>query len=206
MLVYDIEIVKAVPSRTGEGLAQGIEYCEGWHDHENMGISVVGAYDYKADEYRVFAKDNLAEFAQLTKMRRPLVGFNSIPFDNAVLAANDIVIAEERCYDLLRETWRAAGLGPTFMFPSHAGYGLADIAMNNGLPDKTGHGAIAPVDWQRGNIGKVIDYCLHDVWLTKKLLDHVMSEKPLADPKTRKALHLRTPAEVMDANGWKEGW
>lgn len=203
MLVYDIEIVKAVPPRRGP-CEPGILYCEGWHDHANMGISVVGAYDYETDQYRVFTKDNLADFALLTKMRRPLVGFNSIPFDNAVLFCHDIIIASDRCYDLLRETWRAAGLGPVFHFPSHAGYGLADIAMENGLPDKTGHGALAPVDWQRGNIGKVIDYCLHDVWLTKKLIDHVMAEKPLADPKTRKALHLRTPAEVMDANGWED--
>ena len=41
-LIYDIEIIKAIPSKNGERIT-GIEYCEGWKDHANMGISVIGA-------------------------------------------------------------------------------------------------------------------------------------------------------------------
>jgi len=33
-LVYDIEIVKAIRGRD-EPRLDGIEYCDGWHDHAN---------------------------------------------------------------------------------------------------------------------------------------------------------------------------
>ena len=51
MLVYDIETTKAVPDRAPN--VAGIEYCGGWEDHANMGISVICAYDYTTDRYRV---------------------------------------------------------------------------------------------------------------------------------------------------------
>lgn len=57
MLVYDIEIIKAIPQKDSPK-KQGIEYCKGWHDHQNMGISVIGAYSFEDDRYRVFTKDN----------------------------------------------------------------------------------------------------------------------------------------------------
>ncbi len=191
MFVYDLEIIKAIPPKEGI-LEQGIEYCAGWHDHANMGVSVIGGYDFGDDRYRVFTKDNWGEFANLYRdSKKIFAGFNSIPFDNSVLKACGIVdIAEDRCFDLLREVWKAAGLGPTFEYPSHAGYSLDAVAKANGVGQKTGHGAIAPVDWQRGNIGTVIDYCLQDVALTKKLIDKINEEGGLMDPKTGKGLEI----------------
>lgn len=44
VIVYDIEIIKAIPGRNGER-EEGIEYAEGFHDHANLGVSVIGAYD-----------------------------------------------------------------------------------------------------------------------------------------------------------------
>ncbi len=191
MLVYDLEIIKAIPPKDGF-LEPNIEYCKGWHDHANMGVSVIGAYDFEADRYRIFTEDNWGEFADLYRdSTKIFAGFNSIPFDNSVLKACEIVdIAEDRCFDLLREIWKAAGLGPTFQYPSHAGYGLDAVAIANGIGQKTGHGAFAPVDWQRGNIGTVIDYCLQDVALTKKLIDKIKEEGGLIDPKTGKGLEI----------------
>ena len=77
MLVYDLEIVKAIPDKSG-ACKDGIEYCEGWQDHKNMGISVIGAYDYLEQKYRVFCKDNFAEFQKLVDKSNCLVGFNNI--------------------------------------------------------------------------------------------------------------------------------
>lgn len=123
-----------------------------------------------------------------------MVGFNSIPFDNAVLRACEIVDIPEDCsFDLLREIWKAAGLGPKFEYPSHAGYGLDAVAKANGLGGKTGHGAIAPIDWQRGNVGAVIDYCLNDVAITAKLIKRIMLDGGLTDPKTGEKLKILLP-------------
>lgn len=178
-LIYDIEIIKAI-KRRDEPRLEGIEYCDGFHDHQNCGISVICAYDYKTNRYRVFAKDNFQEFADLAD-RRYVIGFNSRSFDDNVCRANGIPVSTS--YDLLVELWAAAGLGPQYEHPTHAGFGLDATAKANDLPGKTGHGALAPVQWQRGEVGNVIDYCLEDVRLTKILFDLVQETGRLRDPR-----------------------
>jgi hypothetical protein len=197
VIVYDIEIINAIPDKNGGAHLAGITYCAGWHDHANMGISVVGVYDYRDERYRVFCEDNRRELLNLIGERRPLcVGFNNIPFDNTVMRATAgwDAPAEAECYDLLREIWAAAGLGPKFEYPSHLGFGLdAVCAVNFGMK-KSGHGALAPVQWQRGEYGAVIDYCLNDVRLTKQLFDKVIATGVLTNPKDSQALTMRKPS------------
>ena len=196
-LIYDIEILKAVPSPNSY-CEKGIKYCSGWSDHERMGISVIGAYDYAEDRYRVFCGDNFTAF--MDRARQPgtlLVGFNNIPFDNAVIKQTLRCDLQERsCYDLLREIWSAAGLGPKFDRKTHGGYGLDAVCQANFGTSKSGNGALAPVLWQKGQIGEVIDYCLNDVRLTKQLFDAVIEHGSLTCPKTQKSLTLREPFPV----------
>ena len=180
MIVYDIEIVKAIPNKDGSRV-EGVEYCEGWKDHANMGVSVICAYDYETDRYRVFCRDNWSAFADLAAKSKPLVGFNSLAFDDQVVRHADLLVCTE--YDLLVELWKAAGLGGAFEYPSHIGFGLDAAAKANGVGQKTGYGGTAPVYWQQGKIGDVIDYCLEDVRLTKRLLDKVLRSGTLADPR-----------------------
>lgn len=198
-LIYDIEIVKAIPSNK-ETRVDGIEYCAGWHDHAHMGVSVIGCYDYAEDRYRGFCADNIGEFAALCRNRRFIVGFNSIPFDNAVLTSAypqfDYAWHDDpvgHCYDLLREVWAAAGLGPKFKYPSHAGYSLDACCEANFGTRKTGSGALSPVLWQQGRVGEVIDYCLNDIRLTKQLFDAVLSGVQIKSPKDGTMLTLRRP-------------
>ena len=199
-LIYDIEIVNAVPDRRGERV-EGIQYCEGWHDHAGMGISVIGAYDYAESRYRVFCADNFAEFLALCAARAPLVSFNGIGFDDKVINAEmgpDIgVMPPSFRYDLLAEIWRADGLDPTFGGNSHTGYGLdATCEVNFGI-GKTGNGALAPVLWQQGRVGEVIDYCLNDIRITKRLFDHaVVLGEPIVLAKTGESVRLRTIDQV----------
>jgi len=192
-IIYDCEIINAIPNRDGSTI-KGITYCEGWHDHKNMGVSVTGVYDYHEDRYRVFCYDNRAEFAKLIAERDLCVGFNSIPFNNALLlACGWPAPLEEKSYDLLRETWAAAGLGAAFDFKTHGGYGLDAMCACNFGTTKSGNGALAPVLWQQGRRGEVIDYCLNDIRLTKQLFDSVLVGKPLISPKDGGQLVLRKP-------------
>ena len=193
LLVYDIEIIKAIPPRGGE-LEEGVEYCAGWDDHANMGVACIGAYDFETDRTRVFLADNIAEFEALAG-ERPVAGFNSIKFDDQVCRACGIEVRTG--YDLLVELWAAAGLGPTFRPATHVGYGLDATAQANGLPGKTGHGALAPVQWQRGECGKVIDYCLEDVRLTVQLIREVDERGSLECPKTGRMLDVRPPGNAV---------
>lgn len=197
-MIYDCEIEKAILGKN-EAPILGIEYCNGWRDFQGMGISCIGAYDYAEDRYRIFCRDNFDEFQSLVEVHDIIVGFNSISFDNPLCAANGIIIPEEKSYDILVEVWRAAALGPKFEYPSHAGFGLNAICAANFGLSKTGHGGQAPVLWQQGKIGQVIDYCLNDILLSRRLLDWINLGCAIRDPRdSNKTLTVRTSYEYGD--------
>ena len=159
-----------------------------------MGLSCIGAYDYESRRYRVFCEDGFGEFQDLVDSHDIIVGFNSIGFDNKLCAANGISVPDEKSYDILVEVWKGAGLGPMFEYPTHIGFGLDAICQANFGLSKTGHGAQAPVQWQRGLYGQVIDYCINDVKITKDLLDHIMNIGFIKDPTNQsKVLNIKKP-------------
>lgn len=183
MLIYDIEIKKAICAKN-DARQNGIEYCEGWHDHANMGIACIGAYDYTEDRYRLFMDDNMEDFFHLCDAHDLLVGFNSIAFDNAVINAHEPHLSDpSKWYDILVELWAAAGCGPKFNASTHLGFGLDAVCKANFGTRKSGHGALAPVDFQRGHYGHLIDYCLNDVRLTKQVFDKILACGTLQDPR-----------------------
>lgn len=192
MLIYDCEIKKDI-AKKGEPIESGIEYCGGWRDFEGMGITVIGVYDYQTDRYRVFLEDNLSEFQDLIAQRELVVGFNNNAFDNLLCEANGLWIPSEKSYDLLVEIWAGAGLGPRFNPSTHGGFGLDACSAVNFGTQKSGNGALAPIDWQRGKYGSVIDYCLNDVKLTKDLMDLVLNQGSIICPKTNRTLTIRHP-------------
>jgi len=205
MLVYDIEICKAILGKNNRPMT-GVEYCEGWHDHKRMGVSCVCCYDYIENRYRTFMEDNMEDFVLLVESRRTLVGFNNIGFDNKVIAyavpkgnddpkklpgwtmPTDPVNVEKylnkKSYDILAEIRNAGG-----------GWCSLDamVKANNLATGKTGNGALAPVWYQQGRIGKLVDYCLADVWLTKKLLDKIIQGEPLISSKTGQVINIKKP-------------
>jgi hypothetical protein len=167
-IIYDCEIINCIPSK-GEP-EDDLNYCRGWDDHANMGISCIGVYDYREDRYRVFLPDNLDEFRALIKEREHIIGFNSLSFDDALCRANNIDITTT--YDLLRKVRRAAGEPEEYtQGVSSKGLSLGNLAQSNLGYGKSGNGALAPELWQRGHFGQVIDYCLQDVQITRKLLE-----------------------------------
>lgn len=189
MIVYDCEIEKTI-AKHDEDRRTGIEYCDGWRDFENMGLTVIGAYDYFTERYRVFCKDNLKEFQGLCDSTDLIIGFNNNQFDDVLVSYHGIEVYQDKTYDILQKVWEAVGAGRINegdkFTSAHAGYGLDALAETNLGDKKTGHGALAPVDWQQGRIGSVIDYCLADVWLTKRLADKIFQDGKLKDPKTGK--------------------
>lgn len=206
ILVYDCEIIKAVmPDYANQAKIEGIEYCEGWHDHSNMGISVIGTYNnwtkesiayVNFDDILPMDKESswrpLSEFQELLNQADVLVGFNNQSFDDNLIKANGFTIPENILnYDILVEIWKAVGIEPPFVYPTHAGYSLKQTCEANGLPPKTGDGANAAVQWQRGEHKKVIDYCLNDIKITTELLRKIMSNDGwLINPKNK--IKLRT--------------
>jgi len=192
VIIYDIEIKKAILGKNDEP-QPGVRYCEGWHDLAGMGISCVCCYDFRENRYRVFMEDNIQDFALLVESRDVIVGFNNIGFDNKVLAyaINGLITVEQtlewlndKSYDILAEILAAGG-----------GWCSLDAMVRaNGLAKgKTGNGAMAPVWYQAGRIGKLVDYCLADVWLTQKLMDLILQEKVIYSSKTGQVIKIRKP-------------
>lgn len=197
MMVYDIEIKRAIPPKRGQ-LVEGIEYCEGWHDHANMGIAVVGTYDFITRQYRVFCEDNLGDLTELISRHECVIGFNNVAFDDKVLGVAGIKIDSNKSYDLLREIWVAAGLYPVYSGVSHNGFSLEAMSQANLKSRKSGNGAMAPVLWQQGQIGSVIDYCLNDVFLTVELIRIVCDQERLIDPRDKtKMLRVCSPDDMI---------
>ena len=200
ILIYDCEIIKAIPvDYKLEQPIEGIEYCKGWDDVENMGISVIGTYNSWAKEKIAFINDHyfdkaryhgsypLEQFQKLLDEADVLVGFNNQNFDDKLIKANGFVIPDKVVnYDILQEIWRAVGLGPEFTYPYHAGFSLAQACKVNGLKPKTGTGANAAILWQRGKYEEVIDYCLNDIEITTELFRKIVNNNGwINNPKTQ---------------------
>lgn len=176
-IVYDLEIIRAIPTRNEERI-EGIEYCSGWGDYKNMGVSVLTAYDYVTDSYRIFSEDNIEEFSKIVKDRYPCIGFRNIDFDNKVLETYGITINDDQCYDIFKEVLKKLNLQK-----SPGGLKLDDFAKINVGSQKTDDGALAPILWQQGKIGRVIDYCLNDTKITTALMNKIYMHGYLINPK-----------------------
>lgn len=178
-IVYDCEIIKCIPS-SKEKTDPDLMYCNGWDDHENMGISVIGAYDYMTGQLKAFVDADMQvgmpqvsyfeHFQLLVNKRETVIGFNSVAFDDKLCEAHGIKI--KTTYDLLREVRIASGQPPHYVpGETRGGYSLNALAKVNLASQKTGSGELAPKLWQQGKYYEVIRYCLNDVWLTKCLFD-----------------------------------
>ena len=190
ILIYDCEIINCIPSKN-KRLNSTFRYCKGWRDFKNMGISVIGAYLSEDFTYlqglNSFTNPidsiphHFPSFQQVLAQKPKIIGFNSRSFDDNLVKANGIKIKTD--YDLL-ELCRLSGYGSTRWEdqPSGWSYSLDAIAKANGVA-KTGSGSLAPQLWQIGKRQEVIDYCLNDVEITRKIWELGLEGK-LIDPNT----------------------
>lgn len=191
-LIYDCEIIKCIPPKEGE-LDPTLEYCQGWTDFPNMGISLIGAYLSWEDSLKIYPQSAFGEFQKAVDQAELIVGFNSISFDDRLCQANGIAIQTN--YDLLSEVWAAAGMPRQFTLgKTRAGYKLDNLAQANLGKGKSGSGELAPVLWQRGNFWAVVDYLKDDVLITKQLFER---RSNLIDPTDLSELCLREPDEPI---------
>ncbi len=168
IVVYDLEIKKPIE-----------ECSKGWNSHDEMGISVGCAFDYRSNRYRVFMDDNIKELVdRLNEPGTVVVAFNHIGFDNVLLRQSGLPLNDDANllnFDMLVESRKAAGAGGFVK-----GFKLDDHLRVLGLPMKTANGALAPIMYREGKIGELVDYCLNDVTQEKALFEHIVKTKTLA--------------------------
>lgn len=178
-LVFDLETKRAIP-KDGEIVIPDIEYCQGWSDHEGMGISVLVACVVTGpiEKYRVYFEDGIKDFERAMSAVDWIVGYNHLKFDNEVLKALGVTIPSSvRHYDLCLEIKDAAG-----MPKNNRGFKLDSLLSANFRTRKSGHGGDAPINWQRGKHQEVINYCIDDVTLTKQLFQKILTDGWLYHP------------------------
>lgn len=209
MIVFDVEIEKAILGR-GEEPTAGIEYCNGWRDFKGMGISVVTTYDINTHLTRVFLKEDLPELFEYLR-DKPTAGFNTRRFDIPLLMTHWLALGLDSIgcphYDMLEEIWIALGLNPDKFNPkTHGGWGLDAVCGETLGLHKTGNGALAPVWWQQGKRGKVIDYCCNDSWMEAQLLKHIIANNGVVkrpfncESNEPDVVTVRMPAQRLGSN------
>lgn len=162
-VVVDVEIKKNID-----------EVPNGWNDTHLLGVSCACVWEYRHDRMRVYG-DTPEELdalrGRLIEAHR-VTSFNGWAFDFPVIWGQPRGMHVAALYgssdDLLARIWQA-------MIPavSRKGWSLDAIALGTLGRGKTGNGAMAPVLYQAGRWGELVDYCSNDVGVTRDLSDHV---------------------------------
>lgn len=186
-LIYDLEIKRAI-CKPGERKLPDIEYCAGFDDKANMGISVLGAFSTTTGQAYVFMDDNWHDFVNLAREHECIAGHNHIDFDNAVVRATWGVNLDHGWvqYDTKKEL--AAACGGQVRGLTLDGIGARNFGIN-----KTENPAMAPVYWQQGQIARVVNYCLSDVYLTARVILTAWTGRSLVHPANGAPLNPRIP-------------
>lgn len=137
-------------------------------DHKDLGISVVGVYNYADDLYSAFFEDQLNGFFNLIENASILIGFNIISFDLPVLApyypGN---IMQFLSFDILDDLRNKLGRRLSL-----DAFVKATLATH-----KSGSGLQAVDFYKEGKMEKLKKYCLDDVRLTKELFEYGVQNK-----------------------------
>lgn len=163
-VVVDVEIKRTIEETPG-----------GWDATDKLGVACAVVYEFKSDRFLVYGdteEELLALRARLNAADK-ISGFNIWKFDFPVIfglpGRERVESLRSKTNDILRRTWRDKGLDPDSFSKSHGGYKLDDIAMRLFGRGKVANGAEAPQMYQRGEWGKLVNYCIDDVKLERDL-------------------------------------
>ncbi len=135
----------------------------GWQNTHLMGVSVAVAYDSYEENFVVYEEDDVDGLLSHLKKADLIVGFNIKRFDYKVLGAytsNDL--SDLPTFDILEDIYSRLGFRLAL---DHLARETLDRA-------KTADGLQA-VEWFRnGEMEKLIEYCKHDVAITRDLFEY----------------------------------
>ncbi|HUO50006.1 MAG TPA: ribonuclease H-like domain-containing protein [Candidatus Paceibacterota bacterium] len=141
-------------------------FGEGVEDMKDLQIALVGIHDSETDSYQSFLEPELPQLWPILERTDILVGWNSDHFDVPLLNKyypGDLT--KIKSLDLMMEIYNS--LGRRLRLDA-----VADGTLNDKKLD--GKGGQSVIWWRAGEVEKVREYCLHDVKLTKKILDHAL--------------------------------
>ncbi len=129
----------------------------------NLGISVLGSYDYEDGGFKIYEEGELGRFAERLQRKPLLVGFNSRRFDTPILQTYmKFDLKRIPQLDIMEELVRA--LGHRVSLDSCA---LATLGQG-----KSGSGLDAIKYYREGRMEELKKYCLDDVRITRDLFEY----------------------------------
>ena len=154
-----------------------------------LDISVVCIYDSETDSYSSYLQEDLNKLWPIIEKADMLITFNGDHFDIPLLDKyypGDLT--KIKSLDLLKEVRKSLG--------HRIGLGLiAQGTLNKG---KGGHGLDAIEWWRKGEIDKIIKYCLEDVKITKEIYEYAMANKKLKYKEGEQIIEFPVPTDGWD--------
>lgn len=143
----------------------------GGRDHfDQLGVSVVGVYEYATNSFRIFEAGELGQLQNLLINASLVIGFNHVGFDLPVLQPHlTIDVKQIPTFDIMLEIQKQ--LGHRVSLDS-----VAKATLGEG---KTGHGIDAIRFYREGRMKELKEYCLNDVRVTKEVFDYGVGKKKI---------------------------
>jgi len=165
----------------------------GSSDSTALDISVVCIYDSETGEYSSYLQEELPRLWPILEKADSIITFNGDHFDLPLLNkyySGDIL--KMPSLDLLKEVRKSLG---------HR-MGLGAIAQGTLGTGKSGHGLEAIEWWKKGEVEKIIKYCIEDVRITKEVHDYAVANGKLKYKDERNGGAI---VEFnIDASGWEK--
>lgn len=144
-LVVDVETQKLV------------QEVGGWDHVDKLGISVACAYDSKTDQFISFEEKQLPKLIDLCS-ERLVVGFNIRGFDLPVMAPYGLKTQGLDVFDIMYDIQTLT---------RRPRLSLEAISQGTLGTGKSADGLMAVEWYKKGEIQKIIDYCMQDVKVTR---------------------------------------
>ncbi|MDO8519221.1 MAG: ribonuclease H-like domain-containing protein [Deltaproteobacteria bacterium] len=137
---------------------------------DQLGITVVGVYNYATEEYLTFEEKEMGPLQNLLIDASLIIGFNHIGFDFPVLQPYlSVDVTKLPVFDIMADFQKRMG---------HR-IGLDSIAKATLGIGKTGHGLDAIRFYREGKMKELKEYCLNDVKVTKEVFDYGVESKKI---------------------------
>lgn len=129
----------------------------GWDHIDKLKISVACAYDSKTDSFLSFRENELKNLIELCE-ERLVVGYNIRGFDLPVMVPYGLELKRVDAFDIMYDLETLTR--QRFLK-------LEAVARGTLGAGKSADGLMAVEWWKKGEIQKIIDYCLQDVKVTR---------------------------------------
>lgn len=130
------------------------------------GISCLVGWSSTSGRPHIFGENTLGDAVSLIENADCVVSFNGVRFDVPVLeGVFGRNLAIKHHIDLLQLVWSAL----SDRGEGHKGNSLGELSERTLGIAKSGSGLLAPALADEGRWAELIDYCIHDVLLTRKL-------------------------------------